>query len=289
MIFKNKTLKAITSIATTFCLAILTIFTPSVKIASAPEINNYFNTESTIDPEVNAEPNNIPKVEQAVSLIEEPILFTDIEYIELFDIELINNTLNEINNAISILNDAINTENFSESSISIMKNELERLESVYSDFQYDNNCYLKWEQEHYYATKVWQFLRARGYSNEVTCGIIGNMMIETSWLSLDLNPTLYDAGTGKYYGLCQWSKAYYPTIRGASFEEQLLFLEDTIQYEFKTFGKLHYKGFTYEAFKALDNPTEAALAFAKVYERCSSKTYDERQEAAMIAYKYFVK
>lgn len=144
----------------------------------------------------------------------------------------------------------------------------------------------KWEEEHYYATKVWEHLRQRGFSQEVTCAIIGNMMIETSGGSLDLNPDIYSP-SGNYYGLCQWSKKYYPEAHGLSFKQQLEFLLNSIEWEINTFGKCYKEGFKYEDFLNMTDPAEAALAFAKSYERCSSVSYEMRQEAALKAYNYF--
>lgn len=144
----------------------------------------------------------------------------------------------------------------------------------------------QWEEEHYYATKVWEYLRQKGFSQEVTCAIIGNMMIETSGGSLDLNPMIYSP-SGNYYGLCQWSKKYYPEAHGLSFDQQLEFLLNNIKWEINTFGKCYEEGFKYEDFLNMTDPAEAALAFAKSYERCSSVSYEMRQEAALLAYEYF--
>jgi hypothetical protein len=142
------------------------------------------------------------------------------------------------------------------------------------------------EEEHYYATKVWEYLRQEGFNQEVTCAIIGNMMIETSGGALDLNPTIYSP-SGNYYGLCQWSKKYCPDAQGLSFEQQLDYLLETMQLEFNTFGWLYAEDFNYEGFLEMTDPAEAALAFAKSYERCSSVSYEMRQEAAEKAYEYF--
>ncbi len=144
----------------------------------------------------------------------------------------------------------------------------------------------RWEEEHYYATKAWEFLRQEGFSQEITCAIIGNMMIETSGGSLDLKPTIYSLD-GEYYGLCQWSKEYYSEIFGRSFERQLDFLLDTLAREINTFGNSYKEGFKYEDFLAITDPAEAALAFAKSYERCRPASYELRQEAALKAYEYF--
>jgi hypothetical protein len=144
----------------------------------------------------------------------------------------------------------------------------------------------QWEEEHYYATKVWEYLRQKGFNQEITCGIIGNMMIETSGGSLDLKPNIYNP-SGNYYGLCQWSKKYYPEAHGLSFEQQLEFLLNNIEWEINTFGKNYKTGFKYKDFLAMDDPAEAALAFAKSYERCGSASYEMRQDAAEKAYEYF--
>lgn len=144
----------------------------------------------------------------------------------------------------------------------------------------------QWEEEYYYATKVWEYLRQKGFSQEVTCAIIGNMMIETSGGSLYLNPTIYSP-SGNYYGLCQWSKKYYPEAHGLSFEQQLEFLLNNIEWEINTFGKCYKEGFKYEDFLKMTDPAEAALAFAKSYERCGSASYEMRQDAAEKAYEYF--
>ena len=144
----------------------------------------------------------------------------------------------------------------------------------------------QWEEEHYYATKVWEYLRQKGFSQEITCAIIGNMMIETSGGSLDLEPTIYSP-SGNYYGLCQWSKKYYPEAHGLSFECQLDYLIESMPWEFNTFGWLYQDNFVYDTFINMTDVEEAALAFAMSYERCSSVSYEMRQEAALRAYNYF--
>jgi uncharacterized protein YceK len=144
----------------------------------------------------------------------------------------------------------------------------------------------KWEEEYYYATNVWKYLRQRGFSQEVTCGIIGNMMIETSGGTLDLKPYIYSP-SGNYYGLCQWSQKYYPGTKDLPFEHQLDYLLGSMPWEFNTFGKNYKAGFKYEDFLKMTDPAEAALAFAKSYERCGPASYEMRQEAAIKAYKYF--
>ena len=144
----------------------------------------------------------------------------------------------------------------------------------------------KWEEEHYYATNVWKYLRQRNFSQAAACGIIGNMMIETSGGSLNLKPYIYSP-SGNYFGLCQWSLKYYSGAKDLPFEYQLDYLLGTMPWEFSTFGWLYKEGFTYEDFITLEDPEEAAFIFAKVYERCGHASYGLRQQAAQTAYEYF--
>jgi hypothetical protein len=97
----------------------------------------------------------------------------------------------------------------------------------------------------------------------------------------DYNPS------GDYYGLCQWSLYYHPTIADMSFDQQLEYLMATIEKEFNTFGNYYAKGFTFEDFLAMKDPAKAAKAFAMVYERCDSNYYNIRMQAALTTYDYF--
>ena len=138
-------------------------------------------------------------------------------------------------------------------------------------------------KEYPYAAKIWYFLKDKGYNDYVCAGILGNIMVEVGGGTLKLKPNAYGKG---YYGICQWGR-HYPKVWGTSLDYHCNFLESTIRSEFKTFGKLYQKGFNYDKFTALTNEREAALAFAKCYERCSAKGYVKRQNCAEIAYNYF--
>lgn len=142
------------------------------------------------------------------------------------------------------------------------------------------------QHKYYYAVQTYEYLTQRNFSSESACGIIGNMMIETSGGTLDIKPHVYSPN-GNFYGLCQWSTSYYSGAKDLPFEYQLDYLLGTLTWEFKTFGWLHQEGFTLEDFITLDDPEEAALIFAKVYERCGLASYNLRQEAALKAYNYF--
>ena len=144
----------------------------------------------------------------------------------------------------------------------------------------------KAKEEYFYAKRVFKYFTKRGFTKEATAGIIGNMMIETSGGSLELKPKIYSR-SGNYYGLCQWSKKYYPEAHGLSFKQQLNYLYETMPWEFKTFGWLYKDNFSLKDFRKMTNVKEAAIAFTKVYERCSPASHKQRQQAALKAYNYF--
>lgn len=140
------------------------------------------------------------------------------------------------------------------------------------------------EEEYPVATYIWSYFKELGYSNQVCAGILGNIMAEVGGNTLDIQ---YDIYGSSYYGMCQWNKAY-SEVWGASLEEQCNYLEDTIEYEFDTFGYAYKRGFDYNDFLNMTSITDAALAFAKCYERCASGSYTVRQNNAITAYNYFV-
>lgn len=142
-------------------------------------------------------------------------------------------------------------------------------------------------EEYPVATTIWLYLKDLGYSDYVCAGILGNIMAEVGGQTLKIQYELYDK-SGKYYGICQWSNAYYPQVHGTTLDYQLNFLRDTIQKEFKIFGYIYQNGFTYDKFLQLTDEEAAAMAFAKVYERCGSGSYSVRQKNAKKAYNYFV-
>lgn len=139
------------------------------------------------------------------------------------------------------------------------------------------------------ATQVWRYMKDElGWNDYVCAGIMGNMMAEVGGQTLNLQPFLYGHSGGGYYGICQWSGRYYPGIQGASLEAQLDFLRDTVKKELDTYGYVFRSGMDYESFCALTDAEDAALAFAKAYERCGSGSYGIRQSNALKAYNYFV-
>lgn len=143
-----------------------------------------------------------------------------------------------------------------------------------------------WESEYPTAAYVWQFLDEQGFNNYVKAGIMGNLMSECGGQTLDLN---WQAWSGNsYYGIIQWSKRFYPSVIGEDLEGQCDFLMSNIESIFNTYGKNYKSNFKYTDFLNLTNEKEAALAFAKCYERCGSASYEKRKNNATTALKYFI-
>lgn len=215
-----------------------------------------------------------------------PIIFRETTYKTTYDKKEYNQLLKEINQNISILNSAASCDGYTDSAEKLMLEETNRLKVLKTRINKNVDKISTWEKDFYYATKTFCYLIEHGYSKTIASAIIGNMMIETSGGSLALNPVIYD-DTGDYYGLCQWSLYYRPEVADMPFEAQLEYLLKDIESEFNTFGHCYKTNFSYEDFIKMKDPEEAALAFAKVYERCASFSYDERQSAASKAYEYF--
>ena len=176
---------------------------------------------------------------------------------------------------------------YTEESCKVMKEEELRLSAIVDLLDKDINRFERWETEHYYAAITWQSLREYGLSDVVTAAIIGNMMVETSGGTLNLKPHVYSKDRG-FYGLCQWSLYYRPDVAEMQFEDQLVYLYNDLAGEIDNFGFCYKKGFTYSDFWLMTDVREAAIAFAKVYERCTSSSYNKRADCAEIAYKYFM-
>lgn len=134
------------------------------------------------------------------------------------------------------------------------------------------------------ATYIWRHLKKMGYNDYVCAGIMGNIMTEVGGQTLKLD---IDADSGGHYGMCQWSKTYYPQIKNKDLRAQCKFLEDNIKYEFDTYGDNYKRNFDYSDFLELTDEREAALAFSKAYERNGPESYGARQNNAEKAYAFF--
>jgi hypothetical protein len=282
-LFRNKLFKYFiwpVLIITVFCLIMyFTINNTTVRIGQ-------IKLDESTTPEIDQQ---LPALEPE-PVITEPLLFPEIVHVvynNKADMQfLADATLNAMNR----VQDELDRATYSEEAKEAMQQEIARLSAIFDKVQIDECNFDLWQKklkQYPYATKTWLYLKEMGYSDEVCAGIIGNIMVECGGYSLKFNPFLYNK-SGKHYGLMQWSRKYYPKADGIGFEAQLDFFKSNVKSIFKPWGKKYKKGFTYNDFLKLESPEEAALAFAKIYERCSHKTYKSRQRLAGVAYKYFV-
>lgn len=143
---------------------------------------------------------------------------------------------------------------------------------------------VEWEQryeEYPEATTIWLYLTVEmGYNDYVAAGVLGNIMNEAGGNSLNINPSAQNPAG--YYGICQWNSSMYGDVWYCNLIEQLDYLNYTIEYEFNCYGNMNY-----ESFCGLTDEREAALSFARSYERCSSASYGRRQNNATTALNYF--
>lgn len=277
-----------------FPASVIYVAATSNQDVEAPTIdstNSEFSSEHVIAPTSSTEPTNFTELTEPtepIQLIEDPILFSGLVYegptYDIISSESFKTTLVE---SIAVLNEALASNEYSEFAVGLMQAEIFRLNEIILQLDMDISTYSKWEQEHFYAAKTYEFFKQKGFSDAVICGIIGNMMIETSGGTLDLKPTVYGQYRG-FYGLCQWSLYYRPNVADMSFEDQLVYLYNDLDEEFNVFGFCYKQGFGYEDFLQLDSPRDAAIAFAKVYERPGAGTYTLRANCAEVAYEYFV-
>lgn len=131
------------------------------------------------------------------------------------------------------------------------------------------------------AQTVWNYLRDLGLNEYVCAGIIGNIMAEVGGQTLDISRwPQYSQGT--YYGICQWAGSRKNRLLndfGTTLDDQIRFLSVEL---FEVIPKDN-------SFYNMQDEKEAALYFAKYYERCSSKYYSIRQTNATKALAYFTK
>lgn len=92
------------------------------------------------------------------------------------------------------------------------------------------------KSEYDIAGQVYEYLNAQGMSDTVIAGILGNMMTECGGQTLDLQWDIYGFDGSYYYGLCQWSLYYNPSVDGADVMGQLDYLMSNIRTNMNYFG-----------------------------------------------------
>ena len=140
------------------------------------------------------------------------------------------------------------------------------------------------------AQIVWDALIDYGLSPEVASGIMGNIMAEVGGQTLDFSEWRYWC-RGTHYCICQWGGGRKQDLLnnfGPDLEDQVKFLLYELEREMNSYGYIYKTGFGYDEFIAMTDVEQAALAFAKSYERCSSKYYNIRMTNAKKAYNYFM-
>ena len=127
--------------------------------------------------------------------------------------------------------------------------------------------------------QIWDSLKALGLNDYVCAGILGNIMAEVGGHTLDIS-RYATTNVNNYYGICQWSGSRKNRLLndfGTTLEDQIRFLSVEL---FEVIPKD-------SSFYNMQDEQQAALYFAKYYERCSSKHYSLRQTNATKALKYF--
>ena len=249
-------------------------------------------TETTTA-EVKAISETILTHEEKLAIITEEIMssFKSIEYTPNLDEAALNAAIADIQEyKTNLLN------NYSDYSPEFLT-EIEELinshildvDEVLAAYSADLEYTVFWNQkaaEYPVATQIWLSMKEQGWNDNVCAGILGNIMAECGGHTLNIQWNIYDY-SGWFYGICQWSLYYIPEASGLSLENQLDLLYNTIESEFDYAGFCYYSGFTYDDFLQMTDYRNAALAFAKVYERCGSASHSIRQANAQIAYEYF--
>lgn len=116
------------------------------------------------------------------------------------------------------------------------------------------------KSEHGAAGQVYEYLHAKGFSDPVSAGILGNMMAECGGQTLDLQWWIY-GGRGSYYGLCQWNLYFGPEVNGLDVTGQLDYMMSNIE------ENMAYFGGDYNYFCNIQDAGTAAQYFARYYER----------------------
>jgi hypothetical protein len=164
-----------------------------------------------------------------------------------------------------------------------LENDIEILVETLNDFASAKNGTFKADGNYNQATQVWNYLRDLGLNEYVCAGIMGNIMAEVGGQTLDISRWAQYAVTNpQYYGICQWSGSRKQRLLndfGTTLEDQIRFLSVEL-FEVIPKGNSFYN---------MQDEKEAALYFAKYYERCGSGSYKVRQSNATKALQYFTK
>ena len=162
-----------------------------------------------------------------------------------------------------------------------LEDEIKVLKKTNKDLTAVKNNSFKADGNYSQATEVWNGLKALGLNDYVCAGIMGNIMAEVGGQTLDISRwPQYSQNT--YYGICQWAGGRKQRLLndfGTTLNDQIRFLSVEL-FEVIPKGNSFYN---------MQDEKEAALYFAKYYERCGSGSYSVRQSNATKALQYFTK
>ena len=167
--------------------------------------------------------------------------------------------------------------------IASLEQELKSKQQENAELLKNAACSVTYPDTNYLQSKfVWNYLKNEiGLNDYVAAGIMGNIMTEVGGQTLDIS--LYscrESNGGTYYGICQWAGGRKERLLndfGRSLEDQCKFLHAEL---FEVIPKDN-------SFYDLQDEQEAALYFAKTYERCATWSYARRQTSATRALEYF--
>ena len=165
--------------------------------------------------------------------------------------------------------------------IKALENKIQSLEKTSANLANARSGSFKADGNYDQATQVWNSLKGLGLNDYVCAGILGNIMAEVGGQTLDISRWAYYAQTNtNYYGICQWSGGRKQRLLndfGTTLDDQIRFLSVEL-FEVIPKGNSFYN---------MQDEKQAALYFAKYYERCGSGSYSVRQTNATKALQYF--
>ena len=139
------------------------------------------------------------------------------------------------------------------------------------------------DKEYRQSTYVWNHLKSLGLNDYVCAGILGNIMAEVGGQTLDISKysaVEVDGDSRSYFGNCQWA--------GGRKDRLLKDFGNTLDAQCRFLGVELFEVIPKDnSFYSMQDEKEAALYFAKHYERCGSGSYNVRQKNATKALQYF--
>ena len=114
---------------------------------------------------------------KTIELNNNPVLFKDLKYAAVYDLNFYSTLLADAEDGLLQLNTAISSGDYTLEAEEVMMKEATRLTTLMKDVETTISNIERWEKDFYCAAKVFEFFTKRGYSKEVTCAILGNMMI----------------------------------------------------------------------------------------------------------------